>query len=194
MSGFIWNTLVSAIVGAVAAVGTVWYLSANATPDPLAQSNGSVAKVKRLEADSIVVADSLTLVAPSTRETLVEVRNGEIFAQRGVYSNHIGAWRFSAQKYQTTPDDPLAEDARAFGEFGVDESGGGYLDVLSPKGSHAVTLGFDVNERGAVVSRNVEADVAAAQALFLKPTGNRGSETIRTADVRADGANGSFLR
>ena len=194
MSGFIWNTLVSAIVGAVAAVGTVWYLSANATPDPLSPSNGAVAKVKRLEADTIVVSDSLALVAPSSRETLVEICNGEIFAQRGVYSNHIGAWRFSAQKYQTTPDDPLAEDAPAYGEFGVDESGGGYLEVLSPKGSHAVTLGFDINERGAVVSRNNDAAVSSAQALFLKPTGSRSSEAVRSADIRADAADGSFLR
>ena len=84
MSGFIWNTLVSAIVGVVSAVGTVWFLSAKAEGGSLAASENAQAKVKRLEADSLVVADSLTLVDPYTRETLVEIRNGEIFAPRGV--------------------------------------------------------------------------------------------------------------
>ena len=190
MSGFIWNTLVSAIVGVVSAVGTVWFLSAKAEGGSLAASENAQAKVKRLEADSLVVADSLTLVDPYTRETLVEIRNGEIFAQRGVYANHIGAWRFTAQKFQTTPEDPLASDSPVFGEFAVDQNGGGYLELLSSQETHAVTLGFDANERGALVSKNNDVGVSSTQALFLKPTRDGRLATARSGDV----ADGSFLR
>ncbi len=194
MSGLFWNTVVSAVSGVVASIGTVWYLSANSEAGALAGSENSVAKVKRLEADSLVVADSLTLVDPNSRETLVEIRNGEIFVQRGVYANHIGAWRFTSQKFQTTPDDPLVPDCPVFGEFAVDESGGGYLELLSPQESHAVTIGFDQNERGALVSKNNEADVSATQALFLKPARDGRSERVDVASVRSDVAGGSFLR
>ncbi len=194
MSGFFWNTVVSAVSGVVASIGTVWYLSANSEAGALAGADSSVAKVKRLEADSLVVADSLTLVDPSSRDTLVEIRNGEIFAQRGVYANHIGAWRFTSQKFQTTPDDPLVPDCPVFGEFAVDESGGGYLELLSPQESHSIALGFDSNERGALVSTNNAADASATQALFLKPSRDGRSEPVRAADVRADLASGSFLR
>ena len=150
MSGFIWNTLVSAIVGVVSAVGTVWFLSAKA-------EGGSLAA---------------------------------IFAQRGVYANHIGAWRFTAQKFQTTPEDPLSSDSPVFGEFAVDQNGGGYLELLSSQESHAVTLGFDSNERGALVSKNNDVGVSSTQALFLKPTRDGRLATARSGDV----ADGSFLR
>lgn len=194
MSGFFWNSVVSVVSGVVASVGTVWYLSANSEAGALVGAGNSPAKVKRLEVESLVVADSLALVDPNSRETLVEICGGEIFAQRGVYANHVGAWRFTSQKYQTTPEDPLSSNCPVFGEFAVDENGGGYLELLSPQESHAVTLGFDSNERGALVSTNNEADASATQALFLKPSRGGRSDSVRTADIRADVASGSFLR
>ena len=172
MSGFFLNTVVSAVVGVLAAVGTTWYISAQTGANKLASQGGEPVKVKSLEVDSLTVNDSLLLVDPVAKNVLIELRNGEIFAQKGVYSDHIGAWSLTAQRLQTTPEDPLDPSSPVFGELAVNEDGGGYLALMSPQESHSLTMGFDRYEKGCVVSQNNLDNSRVAQAVFLKPTRN----------------------
>ena len=172
MSGFFLNTVVSAVVGGLAAVGTTWYVSAQTDANKLVGQNGGSARVKSLEVDSLTVHDSLLLVDPVSKNVLIELRNGEVFAHKGVYSDHVGAWRLTAQKLQTTPDDPLDPSSPIFGELAVNEDGGGYLALMSPQESHSLTMGFDRYEKGCVVSQNNSDNSRVAQAVFLKPTRN----------------------
>lgn len=208
MSGLFLNVAISAFVGALASVGTVWYLSANSNENHLAASENAATKIKKLETETLVVNDSLLFVDPETQEPLVEIRDGKIFAQRGIYAEHLGAWRVTAQKLQTTPEDPLSPKSAIFGELAVTDDGGGYLALMSPKESHSVTIGFDRNEKGCVVSQNNEDHSVAAQAVFFKPTQegsaiglkNASASTsstrnvVSSADVRADARDGAFLR
>ncbi|MGI6400787.1 MAG: hypothetical protein ACOX0A_01510 [Thermoguttaceae bacterium] len=201
MSGSFLNTVVSAIVGALAAVGTGWYLSAHSDGTNSADPEGGAAvrKIKNLEVDSLVVRNSLRLVSPDTNESLVEIRDGKVFVQKGVYAEHMGAWRMTAQKLQTTPEDPIDPDSAVFGELAINEDGGGYLAILSPQETHSLTIGFDQTERGGVVSQNNEERTTVAQAVFLKPTGVAANLTNATATrpsaiSNADVNTGSFFR
>ena len=81
---------------------------------------------------------------------------------------------------QTTPDNPLDLNSPVFGEIAINEDGGAYLALLSPRESHSVTIGFDKNEKGCVLSKNNDDKSMVAQAIFLRPSASD-AETPATA-------------
>ena len=90
MSAFI-NTFVSAIVGALAAVGTTWYLSYASCAANLVNTGTNTLKADEIEVDRLIVGDVFTLVDSKTREPLVEIRNGSIYAQKELYDENVKA-------------------------------------------------------------------------------------------------------
>lgn len=172
MSAKILDRLISAFVGAVSAVGTVWFLNANG-PDaqslPTASENAPV-KFDRLEVDALRVNEVLFVVDPKTNEPSIELRNGSISAQQNVFAEQIGAFRVLGRKVQATPDDPLNAQSPVFAELATNQDGGAYLALLSPQESHSLTIGFDKTEKGCLVSQNNVDSSMIAQAIFVKPT------------------------
>ena len=172
MSAKILDRLISAFVGAVSAVGTVWFLNANG-PDaqslPTASENAPV-KFDRLEVDALRVNEVLFVVDPQTNEPSIELRNGSISAQQNVFAEQIGAFRVLGRKVQATPDDPLNAQSPVFAELATNQDGGAYLALLSPQESHSLTIGFDKTEKGCLVSQNNVDSSMIAQAIFVKPT------------------------
>ncbi|MBR4834880.1 MAG: hypothetical protein IKU86_11200, partial [Thermoguttaceae bacterium] len=178
MSANILDRLISAFVGAVSAVGTVWFLDANA-PDAASTPPASVdapAKFERLEVDALRVNEVLFVADPETNEPTIELRGGSISAQENVFAEQIGAFRVLGQKLQATPDDPLNSQSPVFAELATNQDGGAYLALLSPQETHSVTIGFDKTEKGCLVSQNNEDSSMIAQAIFVKPTADSVSE------------------
>ena len=101
MQGFL-NCAVSAIVGAVAAIGASWFISAS---DAQRERDGDVerqvVKAKRIEVESLVVGDSILLVSRERMEPTLEIRDGAVYAQQGVYADLVASNRMLAQKFQT---------------------------------------------------------------------------------------------
>ncbi len=179
MQGTFFNCFISAIVGALSAVGTAWYLEDHsATTQNVPVNVGDQNRFKELVVDSLVVNDSVLLVDPKTQTATLEIKDGSLFAQKGLYAEKIGAMRVLAQKLQSTPDDPIDMTSPVFGELAINEDGGAYLALLSPRESHALTLGFDKNEKGCVLSKNNDDDSMVAQAVFLKPSAVDAAEEI----------------
>lgn len=176
MQGTFVNCLLSAIVGVIAAAGTTWYLAEHSAPEENAPANlveseqAAVKEVKELVVDSLIVNDSILLVDPETQTATLEIKDGSLFAQNGLYAEKVGAMRVLAQKLQSTPEDPVDMSSPVFGELAINEDGGAYLALLSPRESHAVTFGFDRNEKGCVLSKNNDDDSLIAQAVFLRPS------------------------
>lgn len=171
MSGKLFDRFVSAFVGAASAVGTVWFLSARDETDRnTAEDGGTATKIEYLEVGALKIDGSLVVVDPTTGEPTIELRGDSVFVQKGVYAERVGAYRVVGQKIQTTPGDPLAENGAVFGELATNEDGGAYVALLSPRESHSVTIGFDKNEKGCVLSQNNDDSSVVAQAIFLKPT------------------------
>lgn len=172
MSAKFLDRLISAFVGAVSAVGTVWFLNANgpdAQSPPTASENAPV-KFDRLEVDALRVNEVLFVVDPQTNEPSIELRDGSISAQQNVFAEQIGAFRVLGRKLQATPDDPLNAQSPVFAELATNQDGGAYLALLSPQESHSVTIGFDKTEKGCLVSQNNVDSSMIAQAIFVKPT------------------------
>ncbi|MBR4977153.1 MAG: hypothetical protein IKY61_08850 [Thermoguttaceae bacterium] len=175
MSAKILDRLISAFVGAVSAVGTVWFLNANA-PDavPNAPESGAApVKFDRLEVDALRVNDVLFVVDPETKEPTIKLSGGSISAQNNVSAEQIGAFRVLGQKLQATPDDPLNAQSPVFAELATNQDGGAYLALLSPQETHSITVGFDKTEKGCLVSQNNEDSSMIAQAIFPKPTADQ---------------------
>ncbi len=184
MSGSFFNCFISAVVGAASAVGTVWYLSDNSEPNGIEPSSDAIS-ARRLEVDSLVVRDSLLLIDKTSSEPTLELREGSLFAQKGVYAEQIGAFRLLGQKIQATPDDPLDANSPVFGELAINEDGGAYVALLSPRESHSVTVGFDKNEKGCILSQNNEDMSMVAQAIFLRPDASDAASSSK-ADSEAE--------
>ena len=178
MSAKILDRLISAFVGAVSAVGTVWFLNANA-PDAASvpSAPGAPAKFERLEVDALRVNEVLFVVDPQTKEPTIELRDGSISAQNHVFAEHIGAFRLLGRKLQATPDDPLNAQSSVFAELATNQDGGAYLALLSPQESHSITIGFDKTEKGCLVSQNNVDSSMIAQAIFVKPTADDAATT-----------------
>lgn len=179
MSAKILDRLISAFVGAVSAVGTVWFLNANgpdAQSPPTASENAPV-KFDRLEVDALRVNEVLFVVDPQTNEPSIELRNGSISARQNVCAEQIGAFRVLGRKLQATPDDPLNAQSPVFAELATNQDGGAYLALLSPQETHSVTIGFDKTEKGCLVSQNNVDSSMIAQAIFVKPTADGGAAT-----------------
>ena len=171
MSAKILDRLISAFVGAVSAVGTVWFLNSNG-PDAPSVSPDSAAPVKfdRLEVDALRVNEVLFVADPETKEPTIKLSGGSISAQNSVFAEQIGAFRVLGQKLQATPDDPLNAQSPVFAELATNQDGGAYLALLSPQETHSITVGFDKTEKGCLVSQNNEDSSMIAQAIFVKPT------------------------
>ena len=89
MSAKILDRLISAFVGAISAVGTVWFLNAN-TPDAPSTSAGPTsvsAKFDRLEVDELRITKALVVVDPKTQESTIKLSDGSISAQNSVFSS-----------------------------------------------------------------------------------------------------------
>lgn len=179
MQGSFSNILISAVVGCLSAVGTSWYLSANpqtpaggTAPAPAASGSApapSAAPADKLDVTELVVRGSVLLVDPQTNEATLEIKNGSIFAKRGIYAERVGAYRVLSQNLIATPDNPLDPKCAVYGQLSVDQYGGAFMELLSPRESHSITFGFDRNEKGCVVSRNNDDASLVAQAIFPKP-------------------------
>ena len=172
MSAKILDRLISAFVGAVSAVGTVWFLNANA-PDAASvspASNSAPVKFDRLEVDALRVNEVLFVADPQTKEPTIKLSGGSISAQNSVFAEQIGAFRVLGQKLQATPDDPLNAQSPVFAELATNQDGGAYLALLSPQETHSITVGFDKTEKGCLVSQNNQDSSMIAQAIFVKPT------------------------
>ncbi|MBQ6828988.1 MAG: hypothetical protein IJO46_13345, partial [Thermoguttaceae bacterium] len=156
MSAKILDRLISAFVGAVSAVGTVWFLNANAPDAPLndAPSTSAPAKFDRLEVDELRITKALVVVDPQTQESTIKLSDGSISAQNKIFAEDIGAFRVFAKKLQATPDDPLNAQSPIFAELATNQDGGAYLALLSPQETHSITIGFDKTEKGCLVSQN----------------------------------------
>lgn len=187
MSAFI-NTFISAIVGALAAIGTTWYLSSASGAANLVNTGTNALKADEIEVERLIVGDVFTLVDSKTREPLVEIRNGSIYAQKGLYAENVGAWKMTSRQIQTTPEDPFRPNSPVFGELGVNDEGGAYLYIKSPKENHSVTIGFDASERGCVLSKNCADGYAEAQAIFNKPTPPSQTNVAQVAATRSANA------
>lgn len=175
MSAKILDRLISAFVGAVSAVGTVWFLNANAPDAPSTSSESGAAPVKfdRLEVDALRVNEVLFVADPKTKEPTIKLSDGSISAQNSVFAEQIGAFRVLGQKLQATPDDPLNAQSSIFAELATNQDGGAYLALLSPQETHSITVGFDKTEKGCLVSQNNEDSSMIAQAIFPKPTADQ---------------------
>ena len=86
-----------------------------------------------------------------------------------IYAERVGAYRVLSQKLIATPDNPLDPKCAVYGQLSVDQYGGAFMELLSPRESHSITFGFDRNEKGCVVSRNNDDASLVAQAIFPKP-------------------------
>ncbi len=170
----ILDRLISAFVGALSAVGTVWFLNANA-PDASTPpaSDGAPVKFERLEVDALRVNGLLSVVDPQTKETTIELKDGSVFAKNNVFTESVGAFRVLGRKLQVTPNDPLDAQSPVFAELATNQDGGAYLALLSPQETHSITVGFDKTEKGCLVSQNTEDTSMVAQAIFPKPTADQ---------------------
>ena len=172
MQGTFFNCLISVVAGAVSAVGTVWYLSdASRVPTAQTPSSANIAaeEPSSLEVTDLVVTGRILVVDPETQTATIELNAGTIVAQQGVYAEKVSAFRILGQKLQATPDSPLDSNSAVFGELAVNEDGGAYIELLSPRESHSVTVGFDRDEKGCILSQNNDDSSMVAQAIFLKP-------------------------
>ena len=174
MSAKILDRLISAFVGAVSAVGTVWFLNAHA-PDAASVPSDPAAPIKfdRLEVDALRVNEVLLVVDPETKEPTIKLSGGSISAQNSVFAEQIGAFRVLGQKLQATPDDPLNAESPVFAELATNQDGGAYLELLSPQETHSLIVGFDKTEKGCLVSQNNEDSSMIAQAIFSKPSADQ---------------------
>ena len=174
MPAKILDRLISAFVGALSAVGTVWFLNARAPEAPsTAPEAGAPVKFDRLEVDALRVNDVLFVADPKTQEPTIKLSGGSISAQNSVFAEHVGAFRVLGQKLQATPDDPLNAQSPVFAELATNQDGGAYLALLSPQETHSITVGFDKTEKGCLVSQNNEDSSMIAQAIFVKPTADQ---------------------
>lgn len=190
MSAKILDRLISAFVGAVSAVGTVWFLNANG-PDaqsPSTASENAPVKFDRLEVDALRVNEVLFVADPQTNEPSIELRDGSISARQNVFAEQVGAFRVLGRKLQATPDDPLNAQSPVFAELATNQDGGAYLALLSPQETHSVTVGFDKTEKGCLVSQNNVDSSMIAQAIFVKPTADGVAATQAETPVETPNA------
>lgn len=175
MSEKLINGFLASIIGSVSAIGMVWFLSDENTPAPppfvapteMIQSN--IVRARQIEAEQIRLHGSLVIVDAQTGQTLLEMRNGILWAQHGVFSEKIGACSLVGQKYQLTRDNPGNEHCGTHGELGVNDEGGSYFSLLSAHGTHSINLGFDTKETGYIVSQNNEDRSVRAQVILPLP-------------------------
>lgn len=180
----ILDRLISAFVGAISAVGTVWFLNANAPDAAISPaSDGAPVKFERLEVDALRVNEVLFVADPETKEPTIKLSDGSISASKSVFSEHIGAFRVLGQKLQATPDDPLNAQSPVFAELATNQDGGAYLALLSPQETHSITVGFDKTEKGCLVSQNNEDLAMVAQAIFPKPNADGAAPPAPQADA-----------
>lgn len=182
MQGAFFNCLLSAVVGAASSVGVTWYLSSHSSPST-EPTGAAPVPTERLEVGELVVRDRITLSSPDAESPSLEIRDGTIYAQNGLYAENIGAYNIVSQKFLATPDDPLVPRSAAIGEFAVDQDGGAYLELTSPRESHTVTIGFDRNEKGCVLSKNNNDRSLVAQAIFLKPDASDASKSTSATEL-----------
>ncbi|MBR5626107.1 MAG: hypothetical protein IKW74_00630 [Thermoguttaceae bacterium] len=170
--------LISAVVGAISAVGMVWFLSGHLpekeqfdasinTGSPQQKQN---AAFEQIEVNSLKVNSAIIICDSQTGEPVIELRNGSIFAQKGIFAERIGGMKLSTQKIQITPENPLIDDYPVFGEFATNSDGGGYFSLLSAKGTHSLNVGFDNNEQGYIISQNNMDKSLVAQAILPCPS------------------------
>lgn len=171
MPNALFHCLLSAVVAVISSVATVWYLSANEEPAPSAETQASdTIKAKKIEVGSLVVNNDILLVDPKTNAPSIEIKDGSLYVQKDVYAERVGAFRVLSQKLQTTPDNPLNMKSGVFGEIAFTEDGGATFALKSPRESHSLTIGFDKNEKGCILSKNNDDQSMVAQAVFLKPS------------------------
>ena len=171
MSDKILDRLISAFVGAVSAVGTVWFLNANAPDASVSPASGDApVKFERLEVDELRINKFLSVADPETKKTTIHLSDGSISAQNNVFAEYVGAFRVLGRKIQATPDDPLDARSSVFAELATNQDGGAYLELLSPRETHSLVIGFDGAEKGCLISQNNEDMSTVAQAVFQKPT------------------------
>lgn len=173
------NSFISAVFGAISAVGVVWYLQeaptasapADTAADPAAAA-GPAASFDELEVKRLKVTDCVMVFDTAGNEPAIELRGGSIVAKKSVLSDRVGAFQMVGQKLQITGGDPAHNDGEVFGELATNEEGGAYFALLSPRGTHSINMGFDKKETGFIISQNNLNSAMVAQAILPLPDAN----------------------
>ncbi|MDO4587150.1 MAG: hypothetical protein Q4C95_07625 [Planctomycetia bacterium] len=164
MSEKFFNSIIAAFISCFSAIGTVWFLSDDS------EMTQSSEKFSQLEVDSLRINQDLTIYSINQpNEPLIELKNGHIFAQNGIYSGNIGALQIMGQKLQITTGDPTSEESPIFSELSTNEDGGACFALLSPQGTHSINFGFDKMETGYIISQNNQDKTMKAQAILAIP-------------------------
>lgn len=173
------NGFISALFGAMAGVGAVWYLSDNAPTTGSVQDTAVTADSARLpssasfdslEVKHLKVTDGIRVHDSATGEPLIELKDGAILAKKRVLSEYLGGHQLVGQRLQITTGDVSVPDHAVYGEMATNEEGGAYFALLSPKGTHSVNIGFDKQETGFIISQNNKDSAMVAQAILPIPT------------------------
>ncbi|MDO5581650.1 MAG: hypothetical protein Q4G69_11015 [Planctomycetia bacterium] len=177
------NSLIAAFVACVVSVGMIWFLQDQPQDYPIVQDNragsaGSASNLGHIEAESIKVHQSITIV-DSKGDPLIELKNGNLYVRNDICTSRIGSEEIMSKKIQITPGDPNAKDAPVFCEMSTQkEDGGAYFALLSPRGSHSVNIGFDKNETGFIISQNNKDDSLVAQAILPIPSADKTQKSL----------------
>lgn len=170
------HTLISATVGASAALGGVWLLQdpgasvGKTDAEKPAAEKMAIEHFDELEVERLKVTGGIWVCHSETGEPLIELKDGVVLAKSEVLSRYVGGMEIVGRKLQITTGDPSAADPPIFCELGAGDGGqGAYIALLSPKGTHSVNVGFDKNETGFVVSRNNDDTSMTAQAVLPIP-------------------------
>ena len=196
------NILISAVAGAAAAFGVLYWKGLPAAPpaEPAAAEQARTERFEELEVGRLKVTGGIWVCHSETGEPLIELKDGVILAKNEVLARYVGGLEMVGRKLQITTGDPSADDPPIFCEIGASDGGqGAYIAMLSPKGTHSVNVGFDRNETGFVVSRNNGDAAMTAQAVLPIPhkeaepvpdaaaepaAGRRQSPAWRTAETK----------
>ena len=188
---------ISALFGAMAGVGAVWYLSDAPNEGAAGEKSASEASdslpahgvFETLEVKNLKVTDRILVHDAATGEASIELKDGAILAKKRVLSDYLGGCRFVGQRLQITTGDPSVADNAVYGELATNEEGGAYFALLSPQGTHSVNIGFDKQETGFIISQNNHDSAMVAQAILPIPSrSNTGDGTLPTEPLPTDSA------
>lgn len=185
------NSLIAAFVACVVSVGMIWFLQDQPVHYPMvqdhrAESNATSTRLGHIEADTIKVHQSITIV-DSAGVPLIELKEGNLFVRNDLYTSRIGTEEIMSKKIQITPGDPKSKDAPVFCEMSTQkDEGGAYFALLSPHGTHSVNIGFDKNETGFIISQNNKDESLVAQAILPIPSVEKSGKSMmnRTAETQ----------
>lgn len=166
------NSIIASIVGCISAIGMVWYLTEKPAAFTVTVNEKATPSQERdrheITADIIHINDTLKVV-DNKGDVLLEYKNGAFFMKKEVVTDNIFSNVITSNKVKITNGDLLNKESPVFGEIAALDSGGAYMALLSPRGTHSMNIGFDKKETGFILSQNNEDNSIVAQAIMPKP-------------------------